>query len=136
MKKRGDDTLETPITSMIDIVFQLIIFFVVTASVDKDVVDEQVKLAEAISSPAIETVDPRAVTINLHNDGEINIALRTMSATELSNFLVNMRKQVGNSMPVLVRCDGKAKYKDIRRVMDAAAHAGLYRVRIVAELME
>lgn len=134
MRERGDDTLETPITSMIDIVFLLIIFFVVTASIDKDVVDDNIKLAQAKAAPAVETTDPRAVTINLRKDGEINVALRPMSKQGLYNFLINMRTQSGNSMPVLIRCDGKTLFRDINKVMDAASKAGLYRVRIVAEL--
>ena len=48
--KRNDEELQTPITAMIDIVFQLIIYFVVTSSVDKDVVDESIRLAEASHS--------------------------------------------------------------------------------------
>ena len=134
MKARSDESLDTPMTQMMDIVFLLIIFFVVTASVDKDVVDESINLAQAKSAPAVETVDPRAVTINLTKKGEVNIALRPMSMQALYNFLVNMRTQSGNSMPVLIRCDAKTKYKEIGNVMDTAAKAGLYRVRLVAML--
>ena len=134
MKARSDESLDTPMTQMMDIVFLLIIFFVVTASVDKDVVDESINLAQAKSAPAVETVDPRAITINLTSKGEVNIALRPMSMQALYNFLVNMRTQSGNSLPVLSRCDAKTRYKDIGNVMDTAAKAGLYRVRLVAML--
>ena len=134
MKARSDESLDTPMTQMMDIVFLLIIFFFVTASVDKDVVDESIKLAQAKSAPAVETVDPRAITINLTSKGEVNIALRPMSMQALYNFLVNMRTQSGNSLPVLIRCDAKTRYKDIGNVMDTAAKAGLYRVRLVAML--
>ena len=135
MKARSDESLDTPMTQMMDIVFLLIIFFVVTASVDKDVVDESINLAQAKSAPAVETVDPRAITINLSSDGKVNIALRPMSSMQtLYNFLVNMRTQSGNSLPVLIRCDAKTRYKDIGNVMDTAAKAGLYRVRLVAML--
>ena len=135
MKARSDESLDTPMTQMMDIVFLLIIFFVVTASVDKDVVDESINLAQAKNAPAVETVDPRAITINLNSDGKVNIALRPMSSMQtLYNFLVNMRTQSGNSLPVLIRCDAKTRYKDIGNVMDTAAKAGLYRVRLVAML--
>ena len=135
MKARSDESLDTPMTQMMDIVFLLIIFFVVTASVDKDVVDESINLAQAKNAPAVETVDPRAITINLSSDGKVNIALRPMSSMQtLYNFLVNMRTQSGNSLPVLIRCDAKTRYKDIGNVMDTAAKAGLYRVRLVAML--
>ena len=135
MRARSDESLDTPMTQMMDIVFLLIIFFVVTASVDKDVVDESINLAQAKNAPAVETVDPRAITINLSSDGKVNIALRPMSSMQtLYNFLVNMRTQSGNSLPVLIRCDAKTRYKDIGNVMDTAAKAGLYRVRLVAML--
>jgi biopolymer transport protein ExbD len=47
MRRSSDATLETPVTQMIDIVFLLIIFFVVTASVDNDLVDNTISLAQA-----------------------------------------------------------------------------------------
>ena len=52
MRRSSEDTLETPITQMIDIVFLLIIFFVVTASVDKDLVDDTISLAQAKNTNA------------------------------------------------------------------------------------
>ena len=134
MKHRPDDTLETPITSMIDIVFQLIIFFVVTSAIDKDVVDESIKLASARNAPAVETVDPHSVTINLHADGEINVAMMPMSLPQLRNFLISMRSQSGNATPILIRCDGTTRYRKIDQVMQVVTEAGLYRVRIVAML--
>ena len=134
MKHRPDDTLETPITSMIDIVFQLIIFFVVTSAIDKDVVDESIKLASAQNAPAVETVDPHSVTINLHADGEINVAMMPMSLPQLRNFLISMRSQSGNATPILIRCDGTTRYRKIDQVMQVVTEAGLYRVRIVAML--
>ena len=136
MKHRPDDTLETPITSMIDIVFQLIIFFVVTSAIDKDVVDESIKLASARNAPAVETVDPHSVTINLHADGEINVAMMPMSLPQLRNFLISMRSQSGNATPILIRCDGTTRYRKIDQVMQVVTEAGLYRVRIVAMLEE
>jgi biopolymer transport protein ExbD len=134
MKHRPDDTLETPITSMIDIVFQLIIFFVVTSAIDKDVVDESIKLASAQNAPAVETVDPHSVTINLHADGELNVAMMPMSLPQLRNFLISMRSQSGNATPILIRCDGTTRYRKIDQVMQVVTEAGLYRVRIVAML--
>ena len=121
---------------MIDIVFQLIIFFVVTSAIDKDVVDESIKLASAYNAPAVETVDPHSVTINLHSDGEINVAMMPMSLPQLRNFLVSMRSQSGNATPILVRCDGNTRFEKIDQVMRIVTEAGLYRVRIVAMLEE
>ena len=56
MRRRGSDGVETPVASLIDVVFLLIIFFVVTASIETDVVDNQIVLAQAKRSPAVEDI--------------------------------------------------------------------------------
>lgn len=134
MKRQSNDSLETPITSMIDIVFLLIIFFVVTASVDKDMVDESILLAEAKKSPAVETSDPRMIIINLSAKGEINIALQPMTLNQLQSMLLSIKVQSGDSVPLLIRCDQNTQFEHIDRVMQRAAAVGLYRVRIAAML--
>ncbi|MFA6928974.1 MAG: biopolymer transporter ExbD [Lentisphaeria bacterium] len=130
--KRNEEELQTPITSMIDIVFQLIIYFIVTSSVDKDMVDETIKLAEATHSPAVETTDPRMVVINVNAQGKVNIALQPLNMKQLEQLLLAMKVQSGNSVPILIRCDGNTRFDYVDQVMQRAAKVGLYRVRIAA----
>ncbi|MDD3694534.1 MAG: biopolymer transporter ExbD [Lentisphaeria bacterium] len=130
--KRHDEDLQTPITAMIDIVFQLIIYFVVTSSVDKDMVDESIRLAEADHSPAVESSDPRLVVINVNAQGRVNVALQPMSMQQLENLLLSMKVQSGSSVPILIRCDGNTRFDYVDQVMQRAARVGLYRVRIAA----
>jgi len=130
--RRNEEELQTPITAMIDIVFQLIIYFVVTSSVDKDMVDESIKLAEATHSPAVEASDPRMVVINVSDKGKVNIALQPLNMTQLEQMLLAMKVQSGNSIPILIRCDGNTRFDYVDQVMQRAARVGLYRVRIAA----
>ena len=65
MRRSSDATLETPVTQMIDIVFLLIIFFVVTASVDNDLVDNTISLAQAKNTKAESIAKKMSVTINM-----------------------------------------------------------------------
>lgn len=130
--KRNEEELQTPITAMIDIVFQLIIYFVVTSSVDEDMVDESIKLAEASHSPAVETSDPRMVVINVNARGQVNIALQPLNMTQLEQLLLAMKVQAGNSVPILIRCDGSTRFDYVDQVMQRAAKVGLYRVLIAA----
>ena len=117
---------------MIDIVFLLIIFFVVTARVDKDVVDESItspkpeRTRDRCSRPAIGDYQPG-------KDGKINVALQPMSISQLQQLLLAMRTQAGSAIPVLIRCDYETQFRHIDRVMQAAASTGLYRVRLIAE---
>ena len=130
--KRHEEDLQTPITAMIDIVFQLIIYFVVTSAVDKDMVDETIKLAEASHSPAVESSDPRMVVINVNDRGKVNIALQPLNMSQLEQLLLAMKVQSGNSVPILIRCDGNTRFDYVDKVMQRAAKVGLYRVRIAA----
>ena len=52
-------------TPMIDVVFQLIIFFVCTIELEKAAIDESIRLAMAPHGPAIEEKNPLEVVIDV-----------------------------------------------------------------------
>lgn len=133
MKHRTQEEMETPIASLIDVVFLLIIFFVVTASVEKDIIDESITLAQAKHVPAVDKKDPRTITINIGQDGSSNIALQPMSPRALQNILTATRQKSGNSVPILLRSDGATIYGDVSEIMDVVGKSGLYKVSIAAE---
>ena len=47
MTRREEHSVSIPISSLIDVVFLLIVFFIVTANLEAEIVDEQVKLADS-----------------------------------------------------------------------------------------
>ncbi len=132
MRTRDDSVLETPVSALIDVVFQLIIFFVVTAAVDKDVVDESFRLAQAKHVAAIEKHDPRTVTVNVDAEGGVNVALQPLNLAQLQQVLAATRAQSGDSVPIVVRADGTALYRHVDGVMQAVGKAGMYRVKLAA----
>jgi biopolymer transport protein ExbD len=133
MKHRPQESVETPIASLIDVVFLLIIFFVVTAAVEKDITDETIKLAQAKHVMPVESKPKNTITINVRKDGEVNIALQPMSPKALQNILTATRERVGNSVPIVIRGDDKTVYREIDRIMDVIGKSGLYRVSLAAE---
>lgn len=132
MKARDDSTLETPVAALIDVVFQLIIFFVVTAAVDKDVVDESIQLAQSKYVAAVDKADPRAVLVNVSENGVVNVGMQPMNLMQLQQILTATRTQSGNSVPIVIRADGTALYKHVDGVMKAIGKAGMYRVQLSA----
>ncbi len=133
MKHRSQAAVETPIASLVDVVFLLIIFFVVTASVEKDIVDESIRLAQAKHMAPVEKKDSRTITINIDAKGNPNIALQPMSPRALQNILTTTRQQSGTSVPIILRSDGDTIYRDVSKIMDTVGKSGLYRVSIAAE---
>lgn len=132
MRHHDNSNIETPIASLIDVVFLLIIFFVVTASIERDVVDESIRLAQAKHVEAVDYKDPRTITINVSKDGRANIALRPINLTELQQILTATRQQSGNSVPIVIRSDRRTLYDHIDSIMQAIGSTGLYRVKLSA----
>ena len=119
-------------TPMIDVVFQLIIFFVFAADLQAKSVDESIKLAMAPHGRAEEQKDPREVVVELDKGGRISIARTYMNAPTLQAILRKVVAESGQSTPVVIRADGLTKHKDVKDVMDACTAAGLWKVKFAA----
>jgi biopolymer transport protein ExbD len=132
MAKRSTEEVGINMTPMIDIVFQLIIFFVVTTDLDRQVFNEAVILALSPNGPAIEKRDPRTVTIEVNDKGVLYIAHRPIDEARLTGVLRQARIAGGQSTPVQIRGDRDTRHEYIRAAMQACGKAGLYRVSFVA----
>ncbi len=134
MAKKCDDKVKTPIATLIDVVFLLIIFFVITAAVDAEVIDQTVKLAQAKYSKPPEKVDPRTFIINVRANGTVSIGLgQKVTLSELNRQLKSIRKQSGNEFPILIRADGNTPYGKVKLVTDEVLKSGLYKVKLSAQ---
>lgn len=131
-RKKEVQEAEIPISSMIDIVFLLIIFFVVTASLDKEIEDEQIILTNAPHGKPLKKKDPRGVTINVRQNGQINVSGSLVSMGVLSDILTNQAAKFGNDIPIVIRGDRNAKHGYIKKVMEAVTKTKLYRVKFQA----
>lgn len=137
MKKRqGSEDAEIPITPMIDIVFLLIIFFVVTAAIDKEAVDMSIDLAKSYYVRPPEKQDPRQITVNVgyRRDGTAyhSIAAMSLPLGNLGPVLNNAMKKHGNDIPVIIRADGRVKFEHVEEVINVVGKAGLYKISLAA----
>ena len=130
-RNRPKQEAEIPISSMIDIIFLLIIFFVVTTSIDKEIEDEAVRLAKAPHGMP-EAKDPRTFVINIHQDGAVNIGGKTVSMGTLSDMLSSAASVHGPEMPIVIRSDKDAYHGDIQKVMQSVTRTKLYRIKFKA----
>ena len=132
-----EEAASVPISSMIDIVFLLIIFFIVTATLDKDLQDETILLADAPNGRQVKKQDPRTITINLRKDGTMNVAGRTLSPSELTALLENAKKASPGdplSIPIVIRGDRRVQFGHAANIMDAITKTGLYKVSLTGLL--
>jgi len=131
-RKRQDEEANIPIESMIAIIFLLIIFFVVTAAMDKDIQDEKVELANAPHGKPLKQKDPRSVYINVRKDGTINMSGRAIPMPMMTRQLKVAAAEFGTDLPIIVRADMETDHEYVKRVMSAVTETGMYRVKFNA----
>ena len=131
MAKRKVDMAELNLTPMIDVVFQLIIFFIVTVKMQEEV-NEDIILGDAPHGPVIDAVGPRTIVIELDRRGRISMHNTPMTIDELRNILLRRYRRFHGPYPVMIRADHRAHHQHVRSVMDLASSIGIWRINFVA----
>ena len=132
-EKREDEALNGNLTAMIDVVFQLIIFFVCTVNMQDKAIDDRIKLAMAPNGKVDNRKNPYEVKVDINEKGVISISRTTLSAQMLTVILNKARADArGVEGPVLIRADGRVKHETVRRVMDACTAAKIWKIKFTA----
>lgn len=140
MAVRKEESQEVPISSLIDVVFLLIMFFVVTSNIEKEAFDVQIDLVKAQNmKPAIK-VPPKRITINVQKDpGDPELGLffvesAMVTPEQMRTELIGFRKAVGSDGVVMIRADKELLFRHESEVIEAIKASGLANIRIQAEL--
>lgn len=123
------------LSSMIDIVFLLIIFFVVTSSFDREQIDSAVMLP-TISSAAIKNLPTDRLMINVLVDGSVKCGFHHLSASAVPHKLGNVLQtmKAGPKTVLIINGDRNVPHKYIAAVLNIAAKSGYGQARINAEI--
>jgi biopolymer transport protein ExbD len=132
MARLNQQEVQLDMTPMIDMVFQLMIFFLVTIKMDQDNINPDIKLAMAPAGPAIEEKDPWTIVIEVDKRGNIFLAGTPVTARYLRGMLQNAVNRQGFGIPVLLRGDMKSRHSEIRQVLDVCSEVGLWRIKFAA----
>ncbi len=131
MKRKMSDAAMN-MTPMIDVVFQLIIFFITAIDMQNRDMDLQLKLAMAPHGRPVTEKDPRTIYVDVDKKGNISIGRNRMTPEYLYVVLRKAVGEFGQRFPVVIRGDMTATHEEIRKVMDMCSKAGLYTVKFAA----
>lgn len=125
MNFRSDrrDEINLDITPLIDVVFLLLIFFMVSTTFEHN---SEINITLPSSSKEITEAKPDAVNVGLDAQGNVyindralvNAQLETIK-TALSDALIGL-----NEPPIIISADSNATHQSVIRVMDAARQLG------------
>lgn len=115
------------LTPMIDVVFQLLVFFMVATTFLDPEKEIGIELPEAASATVTENVDE--LIINVFADGRIVVSGQDVPADSLLTTLKSAA-QKDPETPVTIRGDRLVHHENIVQVMDACGQAGLYNLAV------
>ena len=121
---------EVNLTSLIDVVFLLLIFFMVSTSFVKQS-QISIRLPEAESSSIVEEV-PERIDIMITADGTYLVNGRELINNRAETIRNALQKvSTGrNDLPLTISADANAKHQDVVTAMDVAARLGFTKISI------
>jgi biopolymer transport protein ExbD len=133
MGKTHHPPCEIDMTPMIDVVFQLIIFFVVTMKMSQDV-NEDIVLEDGKHGVTLtsENMPPVTLEIEVDRRGRMSIHNASLSESNLRDIMRARVNKYGNEFPVMIRADRRTQHEKVRRVMDICTAAGVWKLSFVA----
>ena len=116
---------------ILDVVFQLLIFFLVSFEFQRTELDMKVSVPSAQ-----EGADPtRAlgeIIVNVRESGEVMVENQTMTQAQLKEKLSAIAKQHKNQ-PIRLRGDAKCDYQTIVEVIDTCQKAGIWNISFATQ---
>ena len=125
--QQADEEQEINITPMLDVVFIMLIFFIVTASFVKEAGID-------VNKPEAQTSQPKEkanILIAIDATGGIWIDRRKVDPRAVRANIERLHAENPQGT-VVIQADADAKTKDLVHVMDAARLAGVFDVAIAA----
>lgn len=116
------------VTSLIDIVFLLVIFFLVASHVARTEAVEPVNLPEATQFDDTDDPLPRRLVVTIQADGSLDIAGRPVELLEVEQKIVSGKEDSAGQFEVRIRSDRNAPYQRIEPILLACARFGVSRV--------
>lgn len=129
-KQIASDSGELNMTAMIDVVFQLLIFFLVTNK-PQDVITNLDVFRPAPEQQKKEQMEvPNMVKIQIFPDG-FRINDKTVSLSDMDD-LIGKLASFGRDQTILIMCSSLSRHADLVRVLDMCAKNGLKNLSVIS----
>ncbi len=127
-KRRSREAANIDLTALIDIVFQLLVFFMISTVFKQDRFALKLSLPSAFSSEKVEDPNKNYKTIELHAD-KIAVDGEEVAMEELSPRLSSFSKDGA----IFVRADEGIAYKRVVEVLDILQKLELRKISLITE---
>ncbi|MDX1594545.1 MAG: biopolymer transporter ExbD [Gammaproteobacteria bacterium] len=130
LRPRPRDRIEINLTALIDVVFLLLIFFMVSTTFDR-FSELKIQLPEADGEVVDE--EPAQLELVIDADGRYYIDRQQVLNTELETLKRALAKVAPESrdVPLVINADARTPHQSVITAMDAARRIGLVQISFV-----
>ena len=115
-------------TSLIDIVFLLIIFFLVASHIARSEAVEAVNLPEASEVLSETGRTPQRLVVTVMADRSLSVASREVTLAQLEQIILAASKESGRGFELNIRADRNATYAEVEPLLLTCARLGVTQV--------
>jgi biopolymer transport protein ExbD len=128
-RRQSKEELSVNLTPLIDIVFLLLIFFMVSTTFTKE---SQLNISLPEASAELSDVPPASIEILITDAGTYSINGQSLVNNQLDTLKKGITKVLEgrDNAPVVISADAKATHESVVRAMDAAGQLGLINLSI------
>ncbi|PIE39160.1 MAG: biopolymer transporter ExbD [Gammaproteobacteria bacterium] len=132
-RHRQREELGVNLTPMIDVVFLLLIFFMVSTSFNRET-ELVIDLPQAKGQ--LKTENPQELEVVIDESGEARVNGQTLVDQNIRTIQAALYRLSGGdrSRPLRIAADAQAPHASVVRVMDAAGQMGLVHMTIATHL--
>ncbi|MDN4545879.1 MULTISPECIES: biopolymer transporter ExbD [unclassified Pseudomonas] len=129
-RRKPRETVDINLASLIDVVFILLLFFVVTTTFTRET-QLRVDLPEAISGSPAEDQD-KPVDITISAEGVFSVNNQILPKSDLASLMEALQKESNGdtNRPLSISADGKTQHQSVIIAMDAAGKLGFSHLRM------
>lgn len=128
-KSTTTEELDVNLTPLIDVVFLLLIFFMVSTTFDKHA-ELKLKLPEAEGVPV--KVKQQVIEIAIDNQGRYFVNQRALVDSQVTTIMqaIKLTQKELQTEKVIISSDANVSFQQVVTAMDAARRAGLTQINL------
>ena len=134
-QKSGDDDLQINLTPLIDVVFLLLIFFMVSTTFERE---SEINITLPEASEEYSDVQPDKVEIAIDAEGRLYVNEEALLNSQPDTIREAIRNTLFdlNDPQVIIIADADARHQLVVRVMDAARQLDLVKITFATQEIE
>ncbi|MEX3773259.1 ExbD/TolR family protein [Pseudomonas sp. MYb118] len=130
-RRKQRENVDINLASLIDVVFILLLFFVVTTTFTRET-QLRVELPEAVTGASADDQQAKHLDLTINADGVFSLNNQILPKSDLATVIDALQKESGGdtNLPLSISADGKTQHQSVITAMDAAGKLGFSHLRM------